>query len=172
MTKTEYGLNAWGALPIRIALGVIFIAHGGQKVFGLWGGPGLPATMRQFHQFLGIPAWLALVVAFVEFFGGIALIVGVFTRLAALGLTVDMVVAVFMVHLRNGFFMNWTPAQHPNLGHGIEYNVVLIGGGLALLITGGGKLSIDWLFRRGREPATAAPPEKAAVPGLTGGSTS
>ena len=171
MTKTEYRLNAWGSLPIRIAIGVVFIAHGGQKVFGVWGGQGLKDTMQAFHQFLGIPPWLGFTASFVELLGGIALIIGVLTRLAAIGLTVNMVVATLRVHWPNGFFLNWMPSSHPNLGHGIEYNVAILGGTIALIVLGGGKLSIDWLFRRGREPATAAPPEKAAVPGPSGGST-
>lgn len=166
MTKTEYRLNAWGPLPIRIAIGVVFIAHGGQKLFGLWGGRGLAATVQGFTQSLGVPAWLAFLVPFVEFFGGIALIIGVLTRLAAIGLTVNMVVAALLVHLPNGFFL-----ASPS-GPGIEFTVTILGGTIALIILGGGKLSLDWLFRRGREPATAAPPEKAAVPGPSGGSTS
>ncbi len=131
----------WAPLPLRVSLGVIFFAHGAQKVLGWFGGYGWTGTMQFFTQTLHIPALLAMLAILTEFLGGIALFLGLFTRLAALLVAGEMVVATLQVHLPNGFFMNW--ANAPNVGHGIEYNLALIGAALALLITGGGRLSVD-----------------------------
>lgn len=133
--------DTYATLPVRLALAALFIAHGGQKMFGWFGGPGLAATIQGFQQFMGIPAFLAVVVAATEFFGGVAILIGLLTRLAALGLSIVMLVAVFKVHLAHGFFLNWE--GKPNVGHGIEMNVVVLGLTLALLIAGGGALSLD-----------------------------
>jgi len=131
----------WAPVPLRMSLGIIFFAHGAQKVLGWFGGYGWTGTMQFFTQTLHIPAPLAMVAVLTEFLGGIALFLGLFTRLAALLIAGEMVVAALQVHLANGFFMNWTNA--PNVGHGIEYNLALIGAALALSITGGGRLSVD-----------------------------
>lgn len=131
----------WAPLPLRVSLGVIFFAHGAQKVLGWFGGYGWTGTMQFFTQTLHIPAPLAMVAILTEFLGGIALFLGLFTRLAAFLVAGEMVVATLQVHLPNGFFMNW--ANAPNVGHGIEYNLALIGAALALSITGGGRLSVD-----------------------------
>ncbi len=136
----------WAPLPLRASLGIIFFAHGAQKVLGWFGGYGWTGTMQFFTQTLHIPAPLAMVAILTEFLGGIALFLGLFTRLAAFLVTGEMVVATLQVHLPNGFFMNW--ANAPNVGHGIEYNLALIGAALALVITGGGRLSLDATFKR------------------------
>lgn len=140
------GNNGWAPLPLRVSLGVIFFAHGAQKVFGWFGGYGWTGTMQFFTQTLQIPAPLAMVAILTEFLGGIALLAGLFTRWAALLLFGEMVVAALQVHLAHGFFMNWTNA--PNVGHGIEYNLALIGAALALVLTGGGRLSLDAALKR------------------------
>ena len=121
----------WGFLALRAALGVIFLAHGSQKLFGWFGGYGFAGTVEYFSSQLGIPAPLGALAILTEFFGGLAVLLGVFTRTAALGLTVTMVVAALKVHLAHGFFMNWenTPGQ----GHGIETNLAL--GAMALFLT-------------------------------------
>ncbi len=89
-----------------------------------------------------------MLVILVEFFGGIALIIGLLTRLASIGLAVDMLGAIFIVHLPNGFFINWY--MKPGVGHGIEMNLLLFAGGLTLLLGGAGKLSLDkwWWAKR------------------------
>ena len=133
--------NTWTTLPVRLALAALFIAHGGQKMFGWFGGPGLAATIQSFQQYMGIPAFLAVLVAVTEFFGGLAILVGLLTRVTAVGLSSLMLVAMFMVHWQHGFFLNWE--GKPNVGHGIEMNVVILGLTLALLIAGGGALSLD-----------------------------
>jgi putative oxidoreductase len=131
---------SWAPLFARLALGIIFFAHGSQKLLGWFGGPGWSGTIQFFEQ-MGVPAFLTGLLIITEFFGGIAIILGFFTRLAALGLTIVMLVAIFKVHLQHGFFLNWF--NLPNMGHGIEMNLALIGLSLSLLVWGGGNLSID-----------------------------
>jgi putative oxidoreductase len=131
-------------LIVRVVLGVIFFAHGAQKVFGWFGGPGLRGVIGYFKQALGVPAPLTVLAAFTELLGGLAMIVGLLARPAAVGLILVMLVAVAKVHSRNGFFLNW--ALEPGKGHGYEMNLALIGMALAVLVGGAGVLSIDrWL---------------------------
>ncbi|HZX12772.1 MAG TPA: DoxX family protein [Thermodesulfobacteriota bacterium] len=131
---------SWAPIFARLTLGIIFFAHGSQKLLGWFGGSGWSGTIQFFEQ-SGVPAFLAVLLIITEFFGGIAIILGLFTRLAALGLTIAMIVAIYKVHLQNGFFLNWFNV--PNMGHGIEYNLALIGLSLSLLVWGGGNLSVD-----------------------------
>jgi putative oxidoreductase len=124
-----------GLLVLRLVLGVIFVAHGAQKLFGSFGGPGLKGTAA-FHKQLGIkpPYLMAVLVGLAEFVGGILVAVGFLTPLVAVALIAVMVVAVLKVHLRNGFF-----AQNG----GYELNLALAGMGLTLLLTGAGAYSLD-----------------------------
>jgi|SRR5215471_5641113 len=135
-------MRAYGPTLLRLAVGTVFVAHGLQKLFGLWGGPGIAGTVRMIHG-LGFnyayPLATLLIVA--EVAGGTLLFLGWGTLWAALALLIDMVVAVWKVHYRNGFFLNW--ALVPGKGHGIEYSLVLIGALLCLILTGPGALSID-----------------------------
>ncbi len=133
---------SWSHLIIRLVLGVIFFAHGAQKVFGWFGGRGLPATIAGFRQ-MNIPAAATVVAACVECFGGLVLVPGFLARPAALGLIGVMAVAISKVHARQGFFLNWTMAQ--GKGHGYEFNLALIAMALAILVGGAGMLSIDRL---------------------------
>jgi putative oxidoreductase len=136
----------WAPLALRLPLGVIFFAHGAQKMLGWFGGYGWHGTMQYFTNSLHIPTPLAAIAIVVEFLGGLALLAGAFTRCAAVLTAVEMLVAAIMVHLPNGFFLNW--ANDPNKGHGIEYNVALIGAGLALMFLGGGRWSVDESFKK------------------------
>src|SRR5467141_1442219 len=97
-------------LILRLVLGVVFFAHGAQKMLGWFGGPGFSGTMQLFSQ-MGIPPFLAFLAIAAEFFGGLGLILGFLGRVAALGIIVNMLVAVGAVHLPHGFFMNWTGTQ-------------------------------------------------------------
>ena len=124
-------MREWGYLLLRVALGVIFLAHGSQKLFGWFGGDGFAATVGYFGAKLGIPAPLAALAIVTEVAGGLAVLFGAFTRTAALGLAVTMIVAAAKVHLTNGFFINW--ANTAGQGHGIEMNVAL--GAMALFLT-------------------------------------
>jgi putative oxidoreductase len=140
-----FGTSASTSLFIvRVVLGVIFFAHGAQKVFGWFGGPGLRGLVSYFRQSLGVPAPLTVLAALTELFGGLAMIVGLLVRPAAVGLIVVMLVAIATVHWRNGFFLNWS--LEPGKGHGFEMNLALIGMALAVLVGGGGALSIDRLI--------------------------
>jgi putative oxidoreductase len=134
---------SWSRLVVRLALGIVFFAHGAQKVFGWFGGRGLRATIQTFQQYLGVPPAATVLAAFVEGFGGLALIVGLLARPAAVGIIVVMLVAIAKVHWKNGFFLATAPGQ----GNGWEFNFVLIAMALAVLIGGAGALSVDVLLR-------------------------
>jgi len=134
---------SWSHLVVRLGLGVIFFAHGAQKVFGWFGGRGLSATIAGFRQ-MNIPPAATVLAAFVECFGGLAVLVGFLTRPAALGLIAVMLVAIAKVHVAHGFFLNWS--MTPGKGHGFEFNLALLAMALAILIGGGGVLSIDRLI--------------------------
>ncbi len=137
-----------GLLLLRLVVGAIFVMHGGQKLF-VFGFDGVAGAFGQ----MGIPMAniLGPFVAFVEFFGGLALVFGLLNRLAALGIASTMVVAILQVHIKNGFF---APT-------GIEFPLSLLGSTLMLAITGAGKFSLDaWI---GSKAAPAAP----VVEGIT-----
>lgn len=133
--------NSWAPVFARLALGIIFIAHGSQKAFGLFGGGGWSKTIEGFEQHMGLPAIVAMIVIVTELLGGLAVFFGLLTRLAALGLGIIMAGAIYTVHLQHGLFINWYMV--PDKGHGFEYSLALIGLALVLLTTGGGNLSID-----------------------------
>jgi putative oxidoreductase len=124
---------------LRLVLGVVFFAHGSQKMLGWFGGFGFHATMGSFAH-LGMSAPVAFLVICTEFFGGLGLIVGLLTRIAALGIGGEMIGAIYMVHLQNGFFMNWMGNQK---GEGFEYHLLVIAMAAALLLRGAGAFSLD-----------------------------
>ena len=132
--------DGWAGFILRITLGLVMFPHGAQKLLGLFGGYGFSGTMGFFTQKLGIPWLIALLVIIGESFGSIALLAGFFTRFTAASLAVIMLGAISMVHIPHGFFMNWSGQQ---LGEGFEYHLLVIGVTAALLITGGGKWSVD-----------------------------
>jgi len=125
---------------LRFVLGVIFFAHGAQKMLGWFGGYGLSGTMGFFTGVMHIPVLFAFLAITAEFFGGLGLILGFLTRIAALGIFSNMVVAIAMVHHRFGFFMNWTGAQK---GEGFEYHLLVLAITAFLMIRGAGAVSID-----------------------------
>ena len=133
---------------LRIVLGVVFFAHGAQKLLGWFGGPGFSGTMGMFTGYLHIPAPLAFLAIAAEFFGGLGLILGFLTRIAAFGIAVNMLVAIATVHHSYGFFMNWTGTQK---GEGFEYHLLVLAITAYLIIRGAGALSVD------RAIATASP---------------
>jgi len=130
---------------VRLVLGVTFFMHGAQKMLGWFGGYGFHATMGFFTQQMGIPAPLAFLAICAEFFGGLGLIVGLLSRIAALGIIVNMLVAIATVHHVNGFFMNWTGQQK---GEGYEYHLLAIALAIVVLVKGAGALSFDRLLTR------------------------
>jgi putative oxidoreductase len=129
-TRAGYGLTV-----LRIVVGVISAAHGSQKLFGAFGGYGLAGT-AQYMESLGLtPGYLmATLAGGIEFFAGLALIIGLLVRPAALGLAFLLLVAIFSVHISNGLFM---------ANNGYEFALALLGGSIAVLIEGAGKLSAD-----------------------------
>ncbi|MGH9435135.1 MAG: DoxX family protein [Terriglobia bacterium] len=135
---------------MRLALGVVFFAHGAGKMLGWWGGVGFTNTMGFFTHYMHIPAPFAVLAICAEFFGGLGLIVGFLTRIAALGLFCDMLVALFLVHVHNGFFMNWNGTKH---AEGFEFHILALALIFAVLIRGAGALSFDYLISR-RRPRT------------------
>jgi putative oxidoreductase len=141
--------DSWAITVVRVMLGVIFFAHGSQKVLGWFGGYGLKGTVGYFVS-TGLPLPVAYAVCFFEFFGGIGLLLGLFTRLAALAVITVMVGAIAKVHAPSGFFINWELT--PGKGHGYEANLAFIAMGLACVIAGGGALSVDGLLVRGVIP--------------------
>ena len=121
---------------VRVTTGLLLMPHGAQKLFGWFGGYGIAGTGEFFSSQLGMnPGWLfALAAGLVEFFGGLALVLGLLTRPAALAIAVLMAVAAFGVHLPNGFF--WTAG-------GYEYPLMWGLLAIAILLRGGDNLSLD-----------------------------
>ncbi len=129
------------ALALRVPVGIIFAAHGAQKLFGWFGGYGLTGTAGWLESIGLAPGLLmALLAGGAEFFGGLALILGLLTRPAAFALSIAMVVAIFSVHFSNGLFIS---------NNGYEFGLALLAASLSLLASGGGKAAVDsWLANK------------------------
>jgi putative oxidoreductase len=138
---------------LRLVLGVVFFAHGAQKMLGWFGGYGFSGTMKAFTGMMHIPAPLAFLAIAAEFFGGLGLILGLLTRIAALGIAVNMVVAVAMLHRAFGFFMNWSGQQK---GEGFEFHLLVLAIATFLMIRGAGAFSIDRIIAARRDPNAGA----------------
>jgi putative oxidoreductase len=132
--------NSFAPTLARLTLGIAMFPHGAQKVLGWFGGHGLSASYHSFTDQMHIPAVFAALAIAAEFLGSLGLVTGFLSRLAALGIAIEMIVAVKMVHGANGFFMNWTGQQK---GEGFEYHLLAIGLALIVLIYGAGKVSVD-----------------------------
>ena len=139
---------------LRFVLGVVFFAHGSQKMLGWFGGYGFSGTMGYFTGTAHIPAVFAFLAIAAEFFGGLGLIFGFLTRIAAFGISVNMLVAIAAVHSPFGFFMNWTGTQK---GEGIEYHLLVLAMTAFLMIRGAGAFSLDRAITMASsaEPASA-----------------
>ncbi len=147
MAKSAFEMSdAVAPLLIRIPLGVIMLAHGSQKLFGLFGGSGLTSTFQIFEKNLGIPPIFTLMAIIAEFGGGLGIMSGFLTRLSATGIATVMSVAIYKVHWVNGFFMNTNCM--PGKGHGIEFTLSLLAMSLYLMLAGGGKWCIDRIIFR------------------------
>ena len=131
----------WSALALRIPVGIIFVAHGAQKLFGWFGGYGLAGT-GQWMDSIGLSPGIvmALLAGAAEFFGGLALIVGLLVRPAAAVLAFAMLIAIFSVHIGNGLFMS---------NNGYEFGLALLAVSVSLLFSGAGRGSVDRLLARG-----------------------
>jgi putative oxidoreductase len=124
----------------RLALGIVILPHGAQKLLGWFGGGGVSGTIGFFQSAWGIPAALTVLVIAAESFGALALIMGLAGRFAALGIAAVMTGAVLLQHASVGFFMNWTGTQ---AGEGFEFHLLAVGLALVVAIKGSGALSID-----------------------------
>lgn len=127
---------------VRIALGLVMFPHAAQKMFGWFGGAGFSGTV-EFFSTMGLPAPLAVLVILGEFLGSIALITGAFSRLGGLAIGVIMLGAIALVHWPHGFFMNWFGTQ---TGEGFEYHILALAMAVAVMVRGGGSLSVDRLL--------------------------
>jgi len=125
---------------LRVVLGVVFFAHGAQKMLGWFGGYGFSGTMGFFTGTMHIPAVFAFLAIAAEFFGGLGLLLGLLTRVAAFGVAVNMLVAIATVHAQFGFFANWTGTQK---GEGYEFHLLVLAMCAFLMIKGAGALSVD-----------------------------
>lgn len=129
------------ALVARVFLAVVLFPHGAQKLLGWFGGNGFQGTINGLTGSAGLPWVIALLVILIEFFAPLFLMAGFLTRLAAFAIGVEFIGVVLKAHIHNGFFMNWY--RQPNKGEGLEYFIFLFGFVIILLITGGGKASMD-----------------------------
>ncbi|MDD9194405.1 DoxX family protein [Aliivibrio sp. S3MY1] len=131
----------FSTLALRIPVGIIFMAHGAQKLFAWFGGYGLSGT-GQFFESIGLAPGVAMafLAGSAEFFGGLFIILGLLTRPSALVLAFTMLIAIVSVHLPNGLFMS---------NGGYEFGLALLAASVSLMLSGGGKVAVDnWLADR------------------------
>jgi putative oxidoreductase len=127
--------SSWGPLALRIPVGLVFAAHGAQKLFGWFGGYGLEGTGQWMGSIGLAPGYLmALLAGSAEFFGGLALVLGLLVRPAAAALAFAMLVAIFTVHIDKGLFV---------ANNGYEYGLALLAVAVSLVVTGAGRASLD-----------------------------
>jgi putative oxidoreductase len=139
--------TGWGPLALRVPVGLIFAAHGAQKLFGWFGGHGLEGTGQWLASIGLAPGYLmALLAGSAEFFGGLALVLGLVVRPAAAALAFAMLVAIFSVHIDKGLFVT---------NNGYEYALALMAVAVSLVFTGAGRASLDRMLVTGTSPAQA-----------------
>ena len=138
--------NSPAQLFIRLALGAVIFPHGAQKVLGWFGGPGYGATVTAFSA-MGFSHWAIILLMVSELGGSLFLVLGLYTRVWALAIGTAIAVCMQMNHLQHGFFMNWFGQQQ---GEGFEYHLLVLGIALALVVRGGGMLSLDRVLARDR----------------------
>jgi len=147
-------MAGWGLTILRVAVGIVFIAHGAQKLFGAFGGAGLPGTAAYFTSLGLTPAYpLAVLWGVLEFGCGVLVFLGAWTRWAVMPVAIAMAVSIWKVQFVHGFFINWALAS--GIGHGYEFHLVLIAACVCLALTGAGELSVDRFLHRNAESALA-----------------
>ncbi|EKO3556741.1 DoxX family protein [Vibrio metschnikovii] len=138
ITKLIESKSGYSTLALRIPIGIVFMAHGAQKLFGWFGGYGLEGTGQWMASIgLGPGMLMAFLAGSGEFFGGLAILLGILTRPAAAVLSVTMLVAIFAVHFEHGLFMS---------NGGYEFALALLAASVSLMMSGSGKLSIDQII--------------------------
>lgn len=156
--------DSWMGLILRTGLGIVMFSHGAQKMLGWFGGQGFDATMTGLTIQMQLPKIVVVAVIMAEFFGGIALILGAYARVAAFGIACVMLGAITTVHWSNGFFMAWTGNQQ---GQGIEFHLLAITIAAGIMTQGAGRWSIDralehprsrMIRERENEECTVQPP--------------
>ena len=132
--------DSWTGLILRLTLGLVMFPHGAQKLLGWYGGYGFDGTLGFFTEKMGLLWIIAFLIIMGESFGSLGLLVGFLTRFSAASIGVIMLGAITLVHLPNGFFMNWFGKQ---AGEGYEYHLLVLGISIALTIVGAGRWSVD-----------------------------
>jgi putative oxidoreductase len=151
--------NSYMQTLLRLVLGVVFFAHGTQKMLGWFGGAGFRGTMHFMTAQMGIPAVFAFLAIAAEFFGGLGLLFGFLGRIAAFGVACNMVVAIAMVNAQFGLFANWSGRQK---GEGIEFHLLAIAMAMAIMVHGSGALSIDRLLTSKKDRGVPQPAAESA----------
>ena len=152
--------NSYAPLTLRLLLGIVIFAHGAQKLLGWFGGFGFEGNMHYFTIDRGLPWSIGFLVILIEFFGPLALFIGFATRIASLAIMTVMTGILFTTFTDN-FFMNWYGTQKTE---GFEFFLLAIGMSLSLVISGGGKLSVDrWLLHDKRKKNEAHPAYPTSV---------
>lgn len=138
IAKLVESKSGYSTLALRIPIGIVFMAHGAQKLFGWFGGHGLEGTGQWMASIgLGPGMLMAFLAGSGEFFGGLAILLGILTRPAAAVLSITMLVAIFAVHFEHGLFMS---------NGGYEFGLALLAASVSLMMSGAGKLSIDQII--------------------------
>ena len=150
--------QSWVLFVQRIALALVMLPHGAQKLLGWFGGYGFSGTMGFFTDTMHIPAPIALLVILGESIGAVMLALGLGTRLSAFGISAIMLGAMATSHAQHGFFMNWFGAQQ---GEGVEFHLLALALGLPLMIWGGGRYAVDSLVQRRLGASVALAPARA-----------
>ena len=141
---------SYALLVLRVVLAIVIFPHGAQKLLGWYGGPGVDGTL-QFFAAVGVPVGIAALVIVSDFFGSLALAIGLVGRFAALGTTMVMLGAMVIVHGQYGFFLNWNGDQG---GEGIQFHLLVLAVALVVMVKGSGAWSVDRLLLQGPTPAT------------------
>jgi len=137
--------DSWELVILRVILGLVIFPHGAQKLLGWFGGYGFTGTMNFFTEIVGLPWIIGLLVIVLEFFGAIALVAGIGTRIIAAFYIMLALGIMFSSHVQHGFFINWYGNQ---AGEGVEFFLLWIALAAALLLDGAGKYSLDKLLMR------------------------
>lgn len=139
--KTDSSISP---LFLRLSLGIVVFAHGAQKMLGWYGGSGFEKTLQTFQMHMGFPYGMTIALIALEFFCALGLLIGFLTRISAAGIGIYIAAWIYATHLQRGFLTaNWFGEQ---LGGGLEFYILMSGIVIALVIRGGGLVSVDKLI--------------------------